>query len=152
MHFSGELRRFEGTLKRRLNPRSSGILSKLHPNPFFTRTTMNNSHWTTEFPGSIIVCDPQGIILEMNETAAKSHATDGGYELVGKNLLDCHPEIARGKVEDLLKNRKRNVYTIEKKEVKKLIYQSPWFRDGQYAGFVEFSMEIPAEMPHFIRT
>jgi hypothetical protein len=32
-----------------------------------------------------------------------------------------------------------------------LIYQSPWYRDGQYAGFVEISLEIPFDMPHFIR-
>ena len=46
--------------------------------------------------------------------------------------------------------RKKNVYTI-KKEVKKLIYQTPWYADGQYAGFVELSVEIPFDMPHFIR-
>ena len=35
--------------------------------------------------------------------------------------------------------------------MRKLIYQSPWYRDGAYAGFVELSLEIPAEMPHFVR-
>ena len=45
-----------------------------------------------------------------------------------------------------------NAYTIEKKGRKKFIYQAPWFRDGRYAGFVEISMEIPFDMPHFVRT
>jgi hypothetical protein len=35
--------------------------------------------------------------------------------------------------------------------VKKLIYQTPWYAGGEYAGFVEISLEIPFEMPHFIR-
>jgi len=46
----------------------------------------------------------------------------------------------------------KNIYTIEKNGVKKLIYQSPWYQNGKYAGFVELSLEIPFEMPHFIRS
>ncbi len=45
----------------------------------------------------------------------------------------------------------KNVYTIEKKGKKKLIYQAPWFLDGAFGGLVELSLEIPFEMPHFIR-
>jgi len=36
--------------------------------------------------------------------------------------------------------------------VKKLIFQSPWLKSGQYACFVEISLEIPFEMPHFVRS
>jgi transcriptional regulator with PAS, ATPase and Fis domain len=107
--------------------------------------------WIKEFPAAITVSDPDGIILEMNDKAAKSMAKDGGLALIGKNMLDCHPDPARGKLERLLDERKANVYTIEKNGVKKFIYQSPWFKDGRYAGFIEFSFEIPFEMPHFIR-
>jgi transcriptional regulator with PAS, ATPase and Fis domain len=107
--------------------------------------------WIKEFPAAITVSDPDGIILEMNDKAAKSMAKDGGYALIGKNMLDCHPDPARGKLERLLDERKANAYTIEKNGVKKFIYQSPWFKDGIYAGFIEFSFEIPFEMPHFIR-
>jgi hypothetical protein len=46
----------------------------------------------------------------------------------------------------------KNIYTIEKNGVRKLIYQSPWFSNGSYAGFVELALEIPWEMPHFIRS
>jgi len=107
--------------------------------------------WIKEFPAAITVSDPDGIILEMNDRAAKSMAKDGGLALIGKNMLDCHPDPARGKLERLLDERKANIYTIEKNGVKKFIYQSPWFKDGRYAGFIEFSFEIPFEMPHFIR-
>lgn len=107
--------------------------------------------WQQEFPGAITVCDRDGIILKMNEQSARVFADQGGKALLGSNLLDCHPEPARSKLATLLRNQEANVYTIEKRGVKKLIYQSPWYRDGAYAGMVELSMEIPAELPHFVR-
>lgn len=113
---------------------------------------MSEHEWIKDFPAAITVCDPNGILLEMNERASKSFENDGGYALLGKNMLDCHPEAARSKTERLLAARIRNVYTIEKNGVKKLIYQSPWFKNSQFAGFVELSLEIPVEMPHFVRT
>jgi hypothetical protein len=108
--------------------------------------------WIKEFPGSIIVCDPGGIILEMNDKAAKGYEKEGGLKLIGSNMLDCHPEQARRKVEQMLAAREANIYTIEKKGIKKFVYQSPWYRDGQYAGIVELVLEVPFEMPHFIRS
>ena len=113
---------------------------------------MNEHEWIQEFPAAITVCDAEGIILEMNDRAAKTFAADGGRKLIGSNMLDCHPEPARTKTERLLSSRERNVYTIEKNGVKKMIYQSPWFKNGEYAGFVELSLEIPfGEIPHFVR-
>ncbi|MEW5717417.1 MAG: PAS domain-containing protein [Chloroflexota bacterium] len=113
---------------------------------------MAEHSWITEFPGAVTVCDAEGIIIEMNDQAAQSFAGDGGRALIGKNLLDCHPEPARTKTKRLLETKQKNVYTIEKNGVKKLIYQSPWYRDGKFAGLVELGLEIPFEMPHFIRT
>ncbi len=110
-----------------------------------------DNHWAREFPGGITVCDAEGIILEMNDRAAQSFAAEGGRALVGSNLLNCHPEPARSKVKELLESKQPNIYTIEKQGVKKLIYQSPWYRDGKFAGLVELSLEIPAQMPHFLR-
>mgnify|MGYP000371069624 CR=1 FL=1 len=40
---------------------------------------------------------------------------------------------------------------VEKNGVKKLIYQTPWYQDGKYSGFVELALEIPFQMPHFVR-
>jgi hypothetical protein len=51
----------------------------------------------------------------------------------------------------MMAERRTNVYTIQKNGKKKLIYQAPWFRDGVYAGFVELSLEIPWDLPHFNR-
>ena len=113
---------------------------------------MDNTPWTREFPGSIVVCDRDGIILEMNEAAAKTFAADGGFKLIGASLKGCHPAPAWEKVEALIKGQQRNVYTVAKNGVKKLIYQAPWYKNGEYAGFVEFSLEVPEELPHFIRS
>jgi len=112
---------------------------------------ISENSWVKEFPGAITVCDPDGIILEMNDRAAKSYKDDGGFALIGKNVLDCHPEPARLKIKSLMEERQPNVYTVEKNGVKKLIYQSPWYKNGEYAGFLELTLEIPFEMPHFVR-
>jgi PAS domain-containing protein len=113
---------------------------------------MSAHDWIKEFPAAVTVCDAEGVILEMNDRAARTFEKDGGYGLVGLNMLECHPQPARSKTERLLAAKEKNVYTIEKNGIKKLIYQSPWFQDGQYAGFVELSLEIPFEMDHFIRS
>jgi len=107
--------------------------------------------WVQEFPGAVTVCDVQGVVLEMNDSAAELLAEDGGRALIGTNLLECHPEAARRKLEDMLASHEANVYTIEKAGSKKLIYQAPWYEDGQFAGFIEMDLDIPAEMPHFVR-
>ena len=112
---------------------------------------MNEHAWIKEFPAAVTVCDVDGVILEMNDKAAKTFEKDGGYKLIGSNMLDCHPDPAQSKVERLLAAREKNVYTIEKNGVKKMIFQSPWYQNGEYAGFVELSLEIPFEMEHFIR-
>ena len=70
---------------------------------------------------------------------------------MGKSLFDCHPEPARSKLKELLAQRGKNVYTIEKAGTKKLIYQSPWYEGGEFRGLVELSLEVPFEMPHFVR-
>jgi transcriptional regulator with PAS, ATPase and Fis domain len=108
--------------------------------------------WIGEFPAAITVCDRNGILLEMNDKAARTFEADGGRALIGSNMLACHPEPARTAAADLLATREKNVYTIEKNGVKKLIYQSPWFRNGEFAGLVEISLEIPFELRHFVRS
>jgi transcriptional regulator with PAS, ATPase and Fis domain len=105
-----------------------------------------------QVPVAITVCDRDGIILAMNEKSAAVFAQDGGQELIGTSVFDCHPEPSRTKLRELLEEGKANCYTIEKHGVKKLIYQCPWQEQGKFAGLVEFSMEIPFELPHFVRT
>jgi transcriptional regulator with PAS, ATPase and Fis domain len=112
---------------------------------------MTRHAWVQEFAAAITVSDAQGKIIEMNAKAAQTFAKDGGTKLIGTSVLDCHPEPARSKLRSIMENRKPNVYTVEKAGIKKLIYQAPWFKGGKYAGVVELSVEIPFEMPHFVR-
>jgi transcriptional regulator with PAS, ATPase and Fis domain len=112
---------------------------------------MTDHSWVKGFPGAITVCDAEGIILAMNDKSVEVFRDDGGEKLLGSNVFDCHPETARAKLEKMMETRQANVYTIEKKGVKKLIYQAPWYRDGKYAGFIELALEIPFQMPHFVR-
>ena len=112
---------------------------------------MTEHDWVPAFPGAVTVCDRNGIILEMNDRSVASFAEDGGAGLIGTNALDCHPEPSRTKLAGLLAGGRANAYTIEKRGVKKLIYQAPWYRDGEYAGLVELSLELPFELPHFVR-
>jgi PAS domain-containing protein len=107
--------------------------------------------WVREFPGSITVCDAQGTILLLNQRACRTFEKEGGAALVGRNVLDCHPEPARTELRGMLESGRGNAYTIEKRGVRKLIYQSPWYEAGVYRGFVELSLEIPESMPHFVR-
>jgi transcriptional regulator with PAS, ATPase and Fis domain len=111
-----------------------------------------NAEWIQKFAAAITVCDTKGIILAMNERSVETFKKDGGEKLIGTNLLACHPEPARSKVEEMLASGNENIYSIEKNGKKKFVYQSPWYDEcGQYAGFVEIVMVIPLEIPHFIR-
>lgn len=96
---------------------------------------------------AITISDKEGNVIWMNE---KSKLVNHG-DFTGKSLLDCHPEPAKSKLLELLNNHNTNAYTIEKGDVKKLIYQTPWFEEEQFAGYVELSLEIPFEMPHYVR-
>ena len=104
---------------------------------------------------AITVCDAEGIILDMNQHSADVNSH--GKKIIGYNLMNCHPEPAKTKLKGLLEHHTLNAYTIEKtvdgKKIKKLIYQTPWWKeDGEFGGLIEYSIEIPFEMPHFVRS
>ena len=112
---------------------------------------MSQYDWAAEFNASVTVTDVEGRIIEMNDKSVEVFASDGGRALIGRGVLDCHPEPARSKLRALMKTGRTNVYTIQKNGKKKLVYQAPWFKDGRAAGFVEISFDIPWDMPHFNR-
>jgi len=58
--------------------------------------------WVDGFGGAVTVCDREGTILYMNDKAVVTFAKYGGRELIGRNLLDCHPEPARSKLEAMM--------------------------------------------------
>jgi hypothetical protein len=108
--------------------------------------------WALEFPGAVTVSDKDYTILYMNDKAAKTFEKDGGRNLLGQSLLGCHNEKSKAIMQRILETGVPNAYTIEKKGVKKFIYQAAWRKNGKIAGLVELSMEIPFELPHFVRS
>lgn len=112
---------------------------------------MTDGAWLKGLPISVTVCDADGIILDMNNKSCETFAKDGGKKLIGKNVLDCHPEAARAKLRELFRTRSVNCYTVEKNGARKLVYQTPWYKDDKYMGFVEFIIELPLDMPNIIR-
>jgi transcriptional regulator with PAS, ATPase and Fis domain len=112
---------------------------------------MNTGLWVKELPAEIMVCDSSGIILEMNAQAEVLFANDGGRGLLGTQVLACHPDPSRGKLETMLDKQTSNSYFNTENGEKRFFFQSPWYTTGQYAGFVEISFEVPEEIPHFAR-
>lgn len=107
--------------------------------------------WAKELNCAVTVTDKDGVIIYMNDKSGKTFEKWGGMGLIGKNLNGCHSPKSIETISKLLNNKETNVYTIEKGGVKKLIYQTPWYKKGEIAGLVELSLVIPFEMPHFIR-
>lgn len=108
---------------------------------------MNCSYpWADELACAVTVCDTEGIVLYQN---TRSREVNG--EVRGESLIPCHNERSRTIIRKLLDEGGTNAYTIEKRGVRKMIYQTVWREEGQIRGLVEFSMEIPVEMPHYVR-
>ncbi len=108
-------------------------------------------NWYEELPLAITVCDKNGKILYMNKKSGITFEKYGAKDLIGGNVLNCHPEPSKSMLEAMLENKNTNAYTIEKNGIKKLIYQTPWYNNEEYMGYVELSLEIPIEMKHYIR-
>ena len=104
----------------------------------------NSFPWAEEVNCAVTVCDTEGVVLYMNEKARATYAKHG-------DLIGCHSERSGEIIRRLLATNGTNAYTIEKQGVRKMIYQTAWKEGGEVRGLVEISMEIPAEMPHYIR-
>lgn len=112
---------------------------------------MEKHAWVESFPGSITVCDRDGLMIEMNAASIEYFKEDGGEALLGTSAVDCHPEPARSKLCKMMEGQQANIYTIEKGGQKKLVCQMPWYLEGEYAGFIEMLVPLPEDMPHFNR-
>ncbi len=107
--------------------------------------------WASELPSAVTITNKDGIIVYMNNKSVDTFANDGGSGLIGQNLYDCHNEHSNHIIQNITDSKLPNIYTIEKKGIKKLIYQSPYFSDGVFAGLVEISIVLPEDMQHFNR-
>ncbi|HNQ43589.1 MAG TPA: PAS domain-containing protein [Candidatus Cloacimonadota bacterium] len=107
--------------------------------------------WIQGLPIAITVCDKDGTITEMNAKSCATFASYGGSDLIGKSIYAYHPPHCNDMIRSMLATGEPHSYTIEKQGIKKLIHQQPYFVDGEVAGVVEMSIELPLEMPHYVR-
>jgi len=102
--------------------------------------------WVEHYPAAVSVCDTSGTIVAMNRMAVEMFAKYGGARLIGSSLFACHPEPANVILRTLLAEERANTYFTEKKGVRRLVHQTPWYDRGQFAGLVETVIVLPPEM------
>lgn len=51
---------------------------------------------------AVVICDTSHTILYMNPAACRQYGKYGGAELTGKNLLDCHNDLSRERIGQVL--------------------------------------------------
>ena len=108
-------------------------------------------NWLDGIEAAVTVCDRKGFIVYMNASAAESFKDQGGMNLVGKNMFDCHREESNQEIRKMLAEGSSNVYTVEKNGKKKFVWQAPWLQDGMFMGLVEIVAPMPHEVPHIVR-
>lgn len=112
---------------------------------------MDSNSWYKVFPGAITVTDKDGTIIKMNDASAELFEADGGYEIMGRNAITCHPQPTQEKVRKIYETQSYNIYSITKNGEKRLVYQAPYFVDGEFSGIVELYLKLPEDIPHFDR-
>ena len=70
--------------------------------------------WSDEFYGAVTVCDSEGVIIFIHQHANRQFLKNGGKDLPGTNLPDCHPEPARSRLVPMFKTPTINTNTVEK--------------------------------------
>ena len=123
---------------------------KARPRYAVKRKIMNEFDWAEEMNCAVTVCDNDG--------------RDSISEQTGTRALRCSRQ-PRWQEPDSVPQRALAGHNtpyastpgraipirLRKKGVHKMIYQTPWRRDGKIAGLVEISMIIPDTPPHYIR-
>lgn len=104
-----------------------------------------------ELPFAVTVCDTDAKIIYMNERSKSTFQNPQNESLIGKSLFECHGQTSAEKIKSLLETGNSNTYTIEKKGIKKIIHQCPWYKESKISGLMEISIVIPEDMPHYIR-
>lgn len=102
--------------------------------------------WIYSHPAEIIVCNIDGIILDLNSTATRLYEFAGGKSLIGTNVFSHHTEPSRSQVKQMTDEKRQFIYLTEKNRQKKLVTISPWEQNGAYAGFVLWTIDLPTKL------
>jgi transcriptional regulator with PAS, ATPase and Fis domain len=106
--------------------------------------------WADELPCAVTISDRDAKILYMNQKSKATFVPDG-KSIIGHSLFEYHPAHAAEKIKHMLATGETNTYTIRKNGQRKIIYQTPWRKNGVISGMVEISIPIPDEIPHYER-
>jgi transcriptional regulator with PAS, ATPase and Fis domain len=102
--------------------------------------------WWNEIDAAVTVTDARGVIQWMNEASEEQFSDDGGRELLGTSVFDCHPEPSLTMVRDLYKTRRSNHYVVRKGERLSAVHQIPRFDGETFQGFVEIVCPLPGQL------
>ena len=113
---------------------------------------MTTPDWAAGFPGDITVCDAEGVILYLNDRSAAGIRQGRWPRPHRQEPAGLPPGALPHPGEGAAGLHNASTPTPSRRRAStKLIYQTPWYKDGVFAGLVEMSLEIPADMPHFVR-
>lgn len=104
-------------------------------------------YYFNEIDAAITICDNDFKIVYMNNKSKEVFKNSK----IGDTILDCHNSKSIEIMNNIKVTKKPNIYSIEKKGIKKIIYQTPWIVNNQVKGLIEFSLIVPKNMPHYKR-
>ncbi len=107
--------------------------------------------WAYTYPAEIMVCAPDGQILEMNRTAIRQYEREGGARMIGSNVFDHHREPATSQLRTIIARKQTTTYTTQKENRTTLVRIAPWFQEEEYAGFVLMTFELPEHLPDIVK-
>lgn len=91
---------------------------------------------------AVVICNLCHEIIYMNPAAIMQYAKQGGKELLGTNLLLCHNEKSRERIERVVRwfseSPEHNlIYTFHNKKQNKDVYMVALRDEGQLIGYYE---------------
>ena len=92
---------------------------------------------------AVVICDLEHRIVYMNPAADARYKKNGGYDLVGRSLLECHSPAANEKIKDVVEwfsksSENNRVYTFYNKKENKDVYMIALRDDkGKLIGYYE---------------
>ena len=107
------------------------------------------SQWMEAIGCAVTISDLEGRIIYMNQRARATYKAHG--DLIGKNMMPCHSAASQALILRMLETGETHTYTVKKGGIRKLIFQSPWKKDGVIAGMVELSIPLPENIAHYDR-
>jgi len=102
---------------------------------------MNEFLYEADFVVS--VCDRNGTIIYMNQKAEKIFEEDGGRDLIGSDILDCHPEPSKSQLKEMMTTHETQTIFKGNGPDRRMIHQTPIYKNGEFDGYIELIIPIP---------